>query len=100
MTLSTEAVTLAGSGLVFINDYDATVSDAYRGAILSAENFLQSHFTNSLTVNMTFDEEALGAGSSAENNFTQVNVSYASLTSALRAHATTTDDMLAVNGLP
>jgi Ca2+-binding RTX toxin-like protein len=100
MTLSTEAVTLAGSGLVFINDYDATVSDAYRGAILSAENFLQSHFTNALTVNMTFDLQNLGAGASASNNFTEVDVSYQTFTAALRAHATTGDDALAVNGLP
>ena len=30
MTLPTEAVTLAGSGLVFVNSYSANVSDAYR----------------------------------------------------------------------
>ena len=32
MTLPTEAVTLAGSGLVFINSYDDSVTSAYRGA--------------------------------------------------------------------
>jgi Ca2+-binding RTX toxin-like protein len=100
MTLPVEAVTLAGSGLVFINDYDSDVSAAYRGAILTAENFLQSHFTNALTVSMEFDMESLGAGSTAENNFSEVNVSYATFTAALRSHATTADDVLAVNGLP
>ncbi len=100
MTLPTEAVTLAGSGLVFINDYEDSVSSDYRSAIISAENFLQSHFTNQLTVSVDFDFAPLGAGSSAENDFSEVNVSYAAFTAALRAHATTADDLLSVNGLP
>src|ERR1700694_2406535 len=100
MTLPTEAATRAGGGLVFINETGASASDAYRGAILAAENTLQRHFTNALTVNVQFDFTALGANASASNNFTQVSVSYASLTAALRAHATTSDDLLAVNGLP
>ena len=33
MSLPTESVTLAGSGLVFINAYDPTVTEAYRSAI-------------------------------------------------------------------
>jgi Ca2+-binding RTX toxin-like protein len=100
MTLPTEAVTLAGSGLVFINDYKATVGDAYRSAIITAENALQSHFTNQLTVSVDFDFAPLSAGSSASNNFSEVTVSYAAFTAALRSHATTVDDALAVNGLP
>jgi Ca2+-binding RTX toxin-like protein len=100
MTLPTEAVTLAGSGLVFINDYDDSVSAAYRTAIVSAENFLQSHFTNPLTVSVEFDFAPLDPGASAQNNFTEVGVSYATFTAALRAHATTADDLLAVSGLP
>jgi len=100
MSLPTESVTLAGSGLVFINDYDATVSDAYRSAILTAENFLQSHFTDSVTVNVHFGFADLGAGFSAQNNFSTVNVSYGQLTAALAAHAVTGDDQIAVGGLP
>src|SRR5258706_2710392 len=100
MTLPTEAVTLAGSGLVFINDYDASVSLAYRSAVVTAENFLQSHFSNSLTVNMSFAFAPLSPGASASNQFGEVNVSYASFTAALRTHAFTTDDQLSVNGLP
>jgi Ca2+-binding RTX toxin-like protein len=100
MTLPTEAVTLAGSGLVFINAYDASVTDAYRSAIISAENFLQSHFTNSVTVNLEFDLQSLGSGVSAQNQFGTISVSYATYAAALRSHATTGDDLLAVNGLP
>jgi Ca2+-binding RTX toxin-like protein len=100
MTLPTEAVTEAGSGLVFINSYDSTVTDAYRTAVITAENFLQSHFTNALTVSVDFSYASLGAGTSGENNFNEIDVSYASLASALRTHATTATDVAAVNGLP
>jgi Ca2+-binding RTX toxin-like protein len=100
MSLPTEAVTLAGSGLVFINSYSASVTDAYRSAVLSAENFLQSHFTNSVTVSVNFDYAALGANFSAENNFSATPVSFAAFTNALRTHATTANDFIAVNGLP
>ena len=100
MTLPTEAVTLAGSGLVFINRYDASVTDAYRSAIITAENFLQSHFTNSVTASVDFLFAPLGAGTTAQNNFSQTDVSYSSFVTALRGHVGTTDDQLAVNGLP
>ncbi|MFI4965838.1 MAG: NF038122 family metalloprotease, partial [Caulobacterales bacterium] len=100
MTLPTEAVTLAGSGLVFLNNYSAGVSDAYRGAILAAENLLQGDFTNPVTVSVDFGFSSLGKTFSAQNQFDTVSVSYATLTAALRAHATTADDVLAVNGLP
>ena len=100
MTLPTEAVTLAGSGLTFINTYDATVTAAYRTAVITAENVLQAHFTNQLTVSVDFSYSALGSGVSASNNFSEVNVSYSALQSALAAHATTSDDHLAVANLP
>ena len=100
MTLPTEAVTLAGSGLVFINQYDASVSEAYRSAIITAENVLQSHFTNPVTASVDFTFAPLSAGSTAENIFSQTNVSYSSLAAALKSHAVTADDRLAANGLP
>ncbi|THD55839.1 NF038122 family metalloprotease [Phenylobacterium sp.] len=100
MTLPTDAVTLAGSGLVFINSYDPNVSAAYEAAVVTAENFLQSHFTNALTVSVDFSYSSLGAGVSGENNFNEVDVSYTSLASALRSHATTANDFASVNGLP
>ena len=100
MTLPTEAITLAGSGLTFINTYSAAVTDAYRSAIITAENQLQSHFTNQVTVGVDFDLAALGKNFAAENDFSDVTVSYASLTNALRVHATTGEDLAAVSGLP
>jgi len=100
MTLATESVTLAGSGLVFINYYGAGVTDAYRGAVITAENFLQSHFTNATTVGMDFEFTALGPNFSAQNNFSSITVGYSQLVGALAAHETTADDQLAVAGLP
>jgi Ca2+-binding RTX toxin-like protein len=100
MAFASESVTVAGSGLVFVNSYDATVSTAYRSAVVTAENYLQSHFTNSVTINASFSFSSLGPGAAAQNNFSTVDVSYGALVNALRSHATTADDQLAVNGLP
>jgi Ca2+-binding RTX toxin-like protein len=100
MTLPTESVTQAGSGLVFINSYDNTVSDAYRSAVLTAEHFLQSHFTNPVTISVSFSLSALPAGAAAQNQFTTVEVSYADFKAALASHAVSADDHLAVAGLP
>jgi Ca2+-binding RTX toxin-like protein len=100
MTFPTEAVTLAGSGLVFVNSYDANVTDAYRNAVITAENFLQSHFTDQVTASVNFALQPLGGSFSAQNSFSETAVSYAAFAAALRGHATTADDVLAVNGLP
>ena len=55
MALPSETVSFPGSGLVFVNTYSDTVSAAYRGAVIAAENQLQIHFTDSFTVNVSFD---------------------------------------------
>ena len=100
MSLPTETVSLAGSGLVFENYYGAGVTDAYRTAILTAENDFQSHFTNPVTVVMSFDLQPLSAAFSAQNTFNLVHVSYDTFVAALKAHATTADDFTAIAGLP
>ena len=87
MSLATEAVTLSGSGLVFINYYQPNVTLEYRAAILTAENFLQSHFTNSVTVGMSFDLQSLGASFSGQNSFGSTPVSYSTFVAALSSHA-------------
>ncbi|MGZ3378196.1 MAG: NF038122 family metalloprotease [Phenylobacterium sp.] len=100
MPVSSETVTLAGSGLVFNNTYDAGVTDAYRAAVITAENFLQTHFVNQVTVGVTFEFTPLGSGGVAENDFFITNYNYATVTAALAAHATTADDQLAIAALP
>ena len=100
MSFASESVTQAGSGLVFINAYDANVTAAYRNAVITAEHQLQSLVTNPVTISVTFDLQSLGHGFAAQNSFSETFVSYSSLAAALRAHATTTNDFLAVNGLP
>jgi Ca2+-binding RTX toxin-like protein len=100
MSIAPESVTQAGSGLVFVNYYSASVSDAYRNAILTAEHQLQSLVTNPFTITVSFDLQALGFGVAAENSYSRTLVSYSTLASTLRSHATTADDFTAVNGLP
>ncbi len=100
MPLSSESVTLAGSALVFNNTYGAGVTPAFRGAIITAENFLQAHFVNPVTVGMTFDLAPLADGSPAQNEFFVSFYSYAQVIGALAAHSTTDDDAAAVAGLP
>ena len=98
---TSETVTLLGSGMVFINTYGSLVSSAFRTAIITAENFFQSHFSNQVTLNMSFDLGSLGSQFSGENHFTPVrNVAYSTLVKALSSQATTSDDLAAVNSLP
>jgi Ca2+-binding RTX toxin-like protein len=98
---SSESVTLAGSGLVFNNTYSSTVSGDYRAAIQSAENILQAQFIDPVTVNVAFDFQPLSASFGAGNQASALlTFSYDTLTSALRSHATTAADQLAVAGLP
>ena len=100
MSLPTETVALSGSGLVFQNYYGAGVTDAFRGAILAAEHDLQSHFTDTVNVVMSFDLQRLNPSFSAQNTYNLVHVGYATFVAALKAHATTANDLLAVAGLP
>jgi Ca2+-binding RTX toxin-like protein len=100
MPLAAESITLPGSSLVFQNTYGSGVTDAYRSAIVSAENDLQSHFSNAVTVAINFDMQPMAPGFSAHNDYAVVGVSYAGFAAALAAHATTADDFTAVAGLP
>src|SRR5262245_11495148 len=96
-----ETITYQGSGLVFVNTYSANVTPAYRTAIIAAENFFQSQFTNSVTLNVNFDFGALSNGITASNSWIPLNnVSYSTLRAALQSHATTPAATLAVNSLP
>lgn len=98
---TTETVTLAGSGLVFVNTYSASVSQSYKNAIKAAENFYQSEITTSVTLDFTFDTfNDGGSGFVAANSWYYVNVDYTTLKNALTSHATTLDDKAAVASLP
>jgi hypothetical protein len=100
IVVSPETVTLPGSQLVFVNTYSASVTDAYRTAILFAEHELQSHFSNNVTITVSFGFADL-SGFLAQNSFhNTVHASYANLRAALQSHATTADDIAAVNSLP
>jgi FG-GAP-like repeat/FG-GAP repeat len=97
---TTQIVTFAGSGLVFNNTYGSGVTTAYKADILAVENWFQSHFTNSVTANVTFNLASLGPNYGAENNFSPVTgVSLATLRTALATHETTSVGTAAANSL-
>jgi FG-GAP-like repeat len=100
-TSSSETVTLAGSGLVFINTYGSGVTAAFQAEIIAAENYFQSQFTNTCTLRCTFDIQQLNPSFSGENSFgaSLQHATYAQLVSALQAHATSRDDLAAVAAL-
>jgi hypothetical protein len=96
---ASQTVAMAGSGLVFNNTYTGNVDNLYKVIIVAAENYLQSQFTNSVTVNVTFDLASLKASDAASNSSNGVFVSYSQLLSALQSHATSADDFAAVAAL-
>ena len=96
--MTTETVTYAGSGLVFVNNYDSSVTASYHSAIITAENFYQSHFSNAVTINQSFSVTS-GSGFVAENSFYYQTVSFNTLKNALAGHATTADDLASVGTL-
>ena len=73
--------------------------DAYRNDIIVAEHLLQTHFVDQVTVGVTFEYTPLSGGI-AQNDYFFTTYSYAQVTAALAAHATTADDQLAVAALP
>jgi hypothetical protein len=95
----TDTVTTAGSGLVFVNTYGAGVSTAFHTAIVQAETYLESHFTNSITIHASFDLQQLSSSFSGQNSFGGVGATYQQIVNALNAHATSADDHAAVNKL-
>src|ERR1700755_2106004 len=97
---STDTVSLAGSGIVFNNTFSSGVTPAFAAAIIEAQNVFQTHFTDSVTLNCSFDLGALGQSFSGKNSYHPIIVSYAAFKAALASHATTADDKAAVASLP
>nr|WP_294522384.1 NF038122 family metalloprotease [uncultured Rhodopila sp.] len=98
---TSDTVTLAGSGMVFNNTYGSGVTAAFKDAIITAENFFQSHFSNAVTLNLTFNLASISNQFSGQNNFSNVTrVSYANFVAALDSHATTAEQWAADASLP
>ena len=58
--MATQTVSTPDSGLIFNNTYTANCSQQYISCIVAAENTYESLWSNSLTINITFDEQATG----------------------------------------
>jgi hypothetical protein len=79
-------VSTPGSGLVFVNTYESSCTAAFEACIVSAEDELESLFTNSVTLNVTFQEQSSpGSGDALTNNWSFVDVSYANLKAKLHS---------------
>jgi hypothetical protein len=79
--------------VAFVNTFTAAANAAGNGAyinsITAAENFISSHWTNSITIRVTWDAQARGTNSTflATNNFNLIeNINYTTLKNALIAH--------------
>jgi hypothetical protein len=83
--MTTQTVSTPGSGLVFVNTYTANDTTAYINCIVAAEKALEALWTNSVTMNITFDQKNEGnTGLVAENQWSSfVTVSYSQLKSVL-----------------
>ena len=84
--MTTQTVSTPGSGLVFNNNYDASCSTAFINCIVLAEQQLERLWTNAVTVNINFQEQAKGTNDFLATNFiTLIPVTYAQLRNALPA---------------
>ena len=98
------------SGFTINVTYDASVTGAsnaaaIEGAVSAAVAFLESTFTNPITLNINvgFGElngSAISAGAVAESQHNRTSTTYAALTSALSAGAISADQIAAAAGLP
>ena len=57
--------------VAFVNTFTAAAANnqAYKNSITAAENFILSHWTNSITINVTWDAQARGTNILATNSF-------------------------------
>jgi hypothetical protein len=84
--MTTETLSTPGSGLVFNNTYDdASCIPQYITCIVAAEKQLETLFTNPVTINITFNEAALGQNYGATNSYCTVPITYDQLRNKLPA---------------
>jgi hypothetical protein len=97
---TTQTVTYTGSGLVFNNTFGSGATQAFINEVDAAENYLQSQFGNSCTVNCSFDVENLhNTNISGENTFNAITVTYSQFVNALETHASTPEAKAAAASL-
>ncbi len=97
-TYSTSTVTVgSGSGIIFNDTFDSSCSQAYINCVIAAENAIRSQWTNSITLNLDFNEKAEGTGADADlaTNLasSSINVTYAQLKQALQAADAASPDL-------
>ena len=83
---ATQEVVTFASGLTFNNTFEASVSNAFKANILTAEQTVANTWTGNVTLNFDFNAQAAGTNNFlATNNFFITGVTYAQLKTALQA---------------
>jgi|307.fasta_scaffold1487790_1 hypothetical protein len=61
--------------VAFVNTFTAAAANnqAYKNSITAAENFILSHWTNSITINVTWDAQARGTNTFLATNSFNLN---------------------------
>jgi hypothetical protein len=102
LAVAVAAWVCSANALTIVPTFDSSITSSIyatgTNAILAAINVLQSNVVNNVTVKITFvEDETTGLGASSTYGY---DVSYSSFISALRSHATSTNDFLAISLLP
>ena len=98
------AAGLSAHALTIVPTFDATITNDVNAATIestinSAIQLYQARFSDPITVTIQFKEIST-PGFYGQSSWSYYNLSYSSFRSALIAHATTTNDALAVSLLP
>src|SRR5262245_24180327 len=88
--------------VTFVNQLTGNVTPQYASCILAAEQFISSHWTNPVTVTLSFDAQPFAVDSLQLDAFPVYggSFSYTALRTALAAHANNPDAQAAVAALP
>ena len=73
---SSAPVSTPGSGLVFVNTYDPACTTQFEACVVAAEKQLECLFTNSDTINVTFDEASTAPSTQNPYPYALGNTSY------------------------
>src|SRR6266705_3170043 len=83
--------------LVFHNTYDSSVTAAYQTAILAAEDYFESHFTNAVTINLRFSMKTGNFVASNSPSLDNISLNDLLLALANPANVTSDDDRASVD---
>jgi hypothetical protein len=100
VTIPSDTVTGNPGSITFVDDYSPNVTSLVEQGVIQGERSLANVLGGADVIEVSVNFAPLGPGVAAENGFPTVNVSYGQFVAALKALATTSDQQIAVAGLP